>query len=60
MTAKEFVDSFKAKFNMQVQESEMSKIIKNVDLSGDRQITFTEFLIAASNKLVLLSDNNLK
>lgn len=60
LTAKEFVDNFKSKFNLQVQETEMIRIIKNVDLSGDRNITFTEFLMTASNKQVLLSEPNLQ
>lgn len=45
---------------MKMQEGEIARIIKHVDLGGDKkQITFTEFLIAAANKQVLLAENNL-
>lgn len=37
----------------------MAKIIRQVDLNGDREVSFTEFLIGASNKLALLTENNL-
>ena len=38
----------------------MAKIIRQVDLNGDREVSFTEFLIGASNKLALLTENNLQ
>ena len=34
-------------------------MVKAVDLTGDRSLTFTEFLMATSNKHVLLSESKL-
>lgn len=46
---------------MQVNEGEISRIIRNVDLTDNcKSITFTEFLMAACNKNVLLNEFNLR
>eukprot|EP00347_Sterkiella_histriomuscorum_P003644 403363499 len=57
---KEFVTNFKSKFNINVSDSEMAKIIRQIDLNGDREISFTEFLVGASNKQNLLTEFNLQ
>ena len=56
----EFVVGFKSKFSIVVSEAEMSKIIRQLDMNGDRVISFTEFLMGACNKQALLSENNLR
>lgn len=38
----------------------MKKMVRNVDLSGDGNVQFTEFLAAACQKDLLLSEENLK
>lgn len=40
-------------------DGELSKVFKMVNLNGDKTITFTEFVMAASNKQVLLSEANI-
>ena len=59
ITLKEFVLNFKTKFNISVVESEMVRIIRSIDITGERTISFTEFLIGASNKQNLLCEANL-
>jgi Ca2+-binding EF-hand superfamily protein len=47
-------------FNLRLGETEMNRIVKAVDLGGDGKVQFTEFMAAASNKDLLLSDSNLR
>jgi Ca2+-binding EF-hand superfamily protein len=54
ITLKEFVNNFRDKFSVQITELEMAKIIRKIDVNGDRAISFTEFVIAACNKATLL------
>lgn len=37
----------------------MVKTIKQIDINNDKNISFTEFLIAGSNKQTLLAESNL-
>ena len=57
---KEFVGNFKAKFNINVQDGEIARVIRQIDLKGDREVTFTEFTMGACNKYSLLTEANLK
>lgn len=59
VTLREFVTNFRDKFDVVVTEQEMAKIIRRIDVNGDRDISFTEFLIAACNKNNLLTEANL-
>jgi len=56
---KEFLVNFKSKFNINVPEADMVKVIRQIDLNGDREVSFTEFMLGASNKQSLLCDANL-
>jgi calcium-dependent protein kinase len=57
----DFIKAFKLKFNLVISEQEIQKVVKDSSLMhGSKNITFTEFLIAASNKNLLLNENNLK
>jgi len=56
----EFIQQWGAVFNLKLGETEMNRMVKNVDISGDGKIQFTEFMAAASNKDLLLSESNLK
>jgi calcium-dependent protein kinase len=38
----------------------MAKLMRQIDMNGDREISFTEFLMGACNKISLLSELNLK
>jgi Ca2+-binding EF-hand superfamily protein len=60
ITLKEFIANYKSKFNINLIEGEMAKIIKQIDMNNDRNISFTEFLVGACNKVSLLTDHNLK
>lgn len=57
---KEFLVNFKSKFNINVPEADMVKVIRQIDLNGDREVSFTEFMLGASNKQSLLCDANLQ
>ena len=57
----EFIGMFHQKFNLQLGIKDMQRMLKFMDFGGgDGLIQFTEFLIAGSNKAVLLSDGNLQ
>ena len=56
---KEFVNNFKSKFNITVPDGEMARVIRQIDLKGDREVTFTEFTMGACNKYTLLTEANL-
>ena len=60
LTLKELVESYKEKFNITIAEGEVIKIIKQIDVNNDRNISFTEFLIGTCSKVTLLSDHNLR
>ncbi|CDW88817.1 protein kinase domain containing protein [Stylonychia lemnae] len=57
---KEFLVNFKSKFNINVLEADMTKVIRQIDLNGDREVSFTEFLMGACNKQSLLCEGNLQ
>ena len=57
---KEFVIQLKEKFDISVKISEMEEIMKQIDLDYDGQVQFSEFLIAACNKRMLMTDENLE
>ena len=56
LTAEEFCDQFKVKFNLELPIAEMKRIISCIDFAdgGDGLIQFTEFLLAGCSKKNLL------
>ena len=60
----EFVQQFHVKFGMQLSVDHMRKMVASMDLpgtktGGDGLIQFTEFLVAASDKISLLTSDNI-
>ena len=61
LTAKEFCDEWRIKFDMELPYTEMRKIIDCIDFvdGGDGLIQFTEFVLAGCNKSTLLTFDNI-
>ena len=61
LTAEEFCDQFKFKFNLELPVAEMKRIISCIDFAdgGDGLIQFTEFLLAGCSKKNLLVQENI-
>lgn len=60
LSLKEMVYAYKSKFGILVPEGEIARVIRQVDLKGDRELTFTEFVMGACSKPTILTDINLK
>ena len=61
----EFVEQFYHKFGMQLSLDHMKKMVASMDLpgtktGGDGLIQFTEFLVAACDKVTLLTQENIQ
>lgn len=46
--------------NRKISESEINKLFSACDTDGSGKLEFTEFIVAATDKTDLLSDNNLE
>ena len=46
----EFIQEFKSKFGLTLPKKDMERMVRHVDLSGDGNVQFTEFLAAACLK----------
>lgn len=53
-------NTYREVFDYNIQESELVKIGKQVDVSREGGITITEFVLAACNKQTLITENNIK
>ena len=45
---------------LEFEEKDWQQIIEQVDTNGDGQISYNEFLVAASNHRTMINDENLK
>ena len=52
--------AYRDMFDYTIQDSELVKIGKQVDVSREGGITITEFVLAACNKQTLITENNVK
>jgi Ca2+-binding EF-hand superfamily protein len=55
----EMQNAFLSLFQLELSPTKWSLVIKNVDFQQDGNIQFTEFLVAASRKQLLFSNENL-
>ena len=56
---KEFVIQLNEKFDIQVSVKDMEAIMKQIDLDYDGKVQFSEFIVAACDKVALFSAENI-
>ena len=62
LTSEEFCTQFKEKFNLELGVKAMNEMISYLDSAegGDNLIQFTEFLVAACDKNIICTDENIR
>lgn len=55
----ELIKAFKDIYQLELQPRQWANVIKNVDFQLDGNIQFTEFLVAATKKVLLFTQENL-
>jgi calcium-dependent protein kinase len=54
------LDGYEEHFGMPINEEEVDKMFKNIDIDGNGSIDYTEFVMATMNEKNLVTNEKLK